>query len=242
MILKGGEMASARKIIKKKLKEPDEFVTLTERAYLFINDHFKPIAGGGIAVLILVLLFLLFQRWERGNEENAFQMLNAAVETYQMVSSPYREGSAQEYKNVLEKFNEVATKFPRSLSGKLAILYQGNIDLRLGEFDQAIQAYESFLQKGGKEGLYRSFAMEGLGYSYEGKKDYEKAINAYRREVELDENFQLASAYLGLGRCYEKLGKTKEAVENYRSFMKVSQKSEMNNIVLGKISNLEKQL
>jgi len=233
-------MASAKKIIKKKLKEPDEFVTMTERTYLFISHHFKPIAAGGIILLILILVFLLFQKWERGNEENAFQMLNATVESYQTVSSPYREGSAQEYKNVLEKFNEVATKFPRTSSGKLAVLYQGNVSLRLGEFDQAIQAYESFLQKSGKERLYRCFAMEGLGYSYEGKRDYERAISAYQKEIELGENFQLGNAYLGLGRCYEKLGKVKEATENYRSFMKVSQKSEMNNIVLGKISNLEK--
>lgn len=233
-------MPSARKIIKKKLKEPDEFVTSTERAYLFISGHLKPIAGGGIAVLLIIIIFFLFQKWEKRNEENAYQMLNVAVETYQMVNSPYREGSAQEYQSVLEKFKEVAAKFPKTSSGKFAILYQGNIDLRLGEFDQAIQAYESFLQKEGKEKLYRSFAMEGLGYCYEGKKDYEKAIDAYRKEIELGENFQLGNAYLGLGRCYERLGKSKEALENYRSFMKVSQKSEMSNIVLGKISNLEK--
>ncbi len=233
-------MTGAKKIIKKKLKEPDEFVTFTERAYLLISRHLKPIAGAGIIVLLIVLCFFLFQRWERRNEENAFQMLNVAMETYQMVNSPYREGSPQEYKSVLEKFKEVATKFPKSSSGRLAVLYEGNVDLRLGEFDQAIQAYESFLQKGGKEKLYRCFAMEGLGYSYEGKKDYERAINAYQKEIESGENFQLANAYLGLGRCYEKLGKSKEALENYRSFMKVSQKSEMSNIVLGKISNLEK--
>ncbi len=233
-------MPSARKIIKKKLKEPDEFVSFTERAYLFTSHHFKPIAGGGIAVLLIILLFFLFQKWEKRNEENSYQMFSVAMESYQMVNSPYREGSAQEYKSVLERFSEVITRFPRTSSGKLAILYQGNINLRLGQFDQAIQAYESFLQKVGKEKLYRSFAMEGLGYSYEGKKDYEKAIDAYRKEIELGENFQSANAYLGLGRCYEKLGKNKEALENYRSFMKISQKSEMSNIVLGKISNLEK--
>lgn len=233
-------MATARKIIKKKLKEPDEFVTVTERTYLFISHHLKPIAAVGIAVLIIILGVILFQTWEKGNEENAFQMLNLALENYQMVSSPYREGLASDYKNVLERLNEVATKFPKTSSGKLAVLYQGNIRLRSGEFDQAIQAYENFLQKTGKERLYRSFAMEGLGYSYEGKQDYEKAITAYQKEIELGENFQLANAYLGLARCYEKLGKAKEAVENYRSFLKVAQKSEMNNIVLGKISSLEK--
>lgn len=167
-------------------------------------------------------------------------MFHLAVETYRGVSSPYREGSPQEYKTVLEKFDEVVTKFPRTSSGKIAILYKGNIYLRLGEFEDAIKAYEGFLRKMGKEKLYRSFAMDGLGYSHEGKKEYEKAANAYQKVIDLGESFQSAYAYLGLGRCYEKLGKWKEAVENYKNFIKVSPKSEMTNIVLRKISVFEK--
>jgi len=233
-------MTRTKKIIKKKLKEPDEFITLSERAYLFINRQYKSIAVGGIIVLILVLSFFFFQRWEKKNEENAHQIFNLNVETYQMVSTSYREASIQDYKNILEKFNEAITKFPRTSSGKLSILYKGNIHLRLGEFEEAIKAYESFLQKGGKEKLYRSLATEGLGYSFEGKKDYEKAVNAFQKVIDLGESFQLGNAYLGMGRCYEKLGKNKEAIENYKNFLKVSQKSQMTNIILRKISNLEK--
>jgi tetratricopeptide (TPR) repeat protein len=233
-------MTKTKKIIKKKLKEPDEFITFTEKTFLFITHHSKPIAGGGIIVLILILSLFFFQRWEKKNQESAYQMLNLAVETYQRVSAQYREGSLQEYKNVLEKFNEVLTKFPRTSFGKLSILYNGNIHLQVGEFGEAIKAYESFLQKVGKEKLYRSFAMEGLGYSYEGKKDYEKAMNAYQKVVDVGESFQLANAYLGMGRCYEKMGKNKEAIENYKNFLKVSQKSQMTNTVLRKISSLEK--
>jgi tetratricopeptide (TPR) repeat protein len=233
-------MTRTKKIIKKKLKEPDEFITLSERAYLFINRQYKSIAIGGIIVLILVLSFFFFQRWEKKNEENVHQIFNLAVETYQMVSTPYREASIQDYKNILEKFNEAITKFPRTSSGKLSILYKGNIHLRLGEFEEAIKAYESFLQKGGKEKLYRSLATEGLGYSFEGKKDYEKAVNAFQKVIDLGESFQLGNAYLGMGRCYEKLGKNKEAIENYKNFLKISQKSQMTNIILRKISNLEK--
>ena len=233
-------MTRTKKIIKKKLKEPDEFITLSERAYLFINRQYKSIAVGGIIVLILVLSFFFFQRWEKKNEENAHQIFNLTVETYQVVSTPYREASIQDYKNILEKFNEAITKFPRTSSGKLSILYKGNIHLRLGEFEEAIKAYESFLQKGGKEKLYRSLATEGLGYSFEGKKDYEKAVNAFQKVIDLGESFQLGNAYLGMGRCYEKLRKNKEAIENYKNFLKVSQKSQMTNIILRKISNLEK--
>jgi tetratricopeptide (TPR) repeat protein len=233
-------MTKTKKIIKKKLKEPDEFITLTEKTYLFITHHSKPIAAVGILVLILILSIFFFQKWEKKNEEKAYQMFNLAVETYQMVSTPSREGSPQEYKNVLEKFNEAITNFPRTSSGRLSILYKGNIYLRLGEFEEAIKTYESFIKKAGKEKIYRAFAMEGLAYSYEGKKDYEKALNAYQKIIDLGEHFQLANAYLGMGRCYEKLAKKKEAIENYKAFLKISQKSQMVNPILGKISNLEK--
>ncbi len=233
-------MTRMKKIIKKKLKEPDEFITFTERSYLFVTHRARPIAMGGGIVLVLILAIFFFQEWNKRNEENAYKMLASVIETYQMVSSPYREGSPQEYKNVLERFNEIISKFPRTSSGKLAVLYKGNIYFRLGEFDEAIKAYESYLEKAGKEKLYRAFAMEGLGYSYEGKRDYEKAIGAYQKLIDLGEDFQVANANLGMGRCYEKMGKTREALEHYRRFINVSPKSQMANIVLRKISNLEK--
>jgi tetratricopeptide (TPR) repeat protein len=231
-------MTRIKKISKKKLKEPDEFVSVTEKAFLFLTHHIKSIAAGGIVVLIILLSVFFYQRWEKKNEEEAYQKFSLAVEIYQMVSSPSREGSPSEYKKVLEKFDEVITKFSRTFPGKTSFLYKGNIHLRLSEFEEATKSYQNFLQKAGKRKLYRLFAMEGLGYAYEGKKDYEKALQAYQKILEEGENFQLANAYLNMGRCYEKLGKKKEALENYKAFLKVSQKSMMTNAVLRKISIL----
>jgi tetratricopeptide (TPR) repeat protein len=233
-------MTRTKKIVKKKLKEPDEFITLTERTYLFLTRHGKPVTAGVIIVLVLILAVFFYERWAKKNEGNAYQMFTLAVETYQAASTPYRDGSPQEYRTVLGKFDEIITTFPGTSAGKLSILFKGNLHLRLGEFEEAINAYETFLKKAGKEKLYRIFAMEGLGYSYEGKKDYEKALDAYRKILKLGENFQLASAYLGMGRCYEKLGKNKEALENYKDFIKVSQKSNVTNAIIRKISLLEK--
>jgi len=233
-------MTRTRKIAKKKLKEPDEFITFTERNYLFLTRHSKPVAAGVIIVLAIILAVFLYQRWERKKEGNAYQMFTLAVETYQAASTPYREGTPQQYRSVLERFDEVITKLPGTSAGKLSILFKGNLHLRLGEFEEAIRAYETFLKKAGKEKLYRIFALEGLGYSYEGKKDYEKALSAYQKIGEMGETFESANAYLGMGRCYEKLGKDKEELENYKNFLKISKKSNEANAVLRKISLLEK--
>jgi tetratricopeptide (TPR) repeat protein len=228
-----------KKITKKKLKEPDEFISLTEQIYLFITHHSKVIMTGGIAALIVLLVLFVYYRWERRNEEEAYQNFRFAVEIYQMIDSQNKETSVSEYKDVLEKFNKIITRFSRTPSGKFSLLYKGNILLRLGEFEEATKSYQAFLKRAGNEKLYKLFAWEGLGYSYEGRRDYEKAIQAYRKITEEGKNLELSNAYLNMGRCYEKLGKNKEALENYKAFLEESPKSMMANVVLRKISILE---
>ncbi len=229
-----------KKITKKQLKQPDEFITVTQRLFLFVEAHMKKISIAGIIILVIILAVVIFEMWERRNEGDAQIKFNAAEEGYEMAMSPYREGSPADYKAALAKFDEVIKEFPRTSSGKVALLYKGNIDLKLGDYDEAIKAYQAFLGDTGKNKLYQLFTWEGLGYAYEGKKDYEKAVDAYQKTVALDEGFKSGEAYLNLGRCYEKMGKQKEALENYKSFLKVAQKSQMANEVLRKVSLLEK--
>jgi tetratricopeptide (TPR) repeat protein len=232
-------MAGKRKVIKKKLKEPDEFISFTDHAFRFISRHYRRIITGGVILGVLLAAFFLFQKWEEKKEREASQSFGTALEVYQMLDSPYREESPADYKGLIEKFDEVITKFPRTSSGKLSLLYKGNLHLKLGEFDEAIKSYDAFLQKAGKEKLYRLFAMEGLGYAHEGKKEYEKAVRAYEGMLEMGEGLQAANAHLSIGRCYEKLGKKKEALESYKTFLEVAPKGMMANFVSGRLSHLE---
>ena len=234
-------MKVKKKITKKKLKQPDEFLGFTEKSYLFISHHIKKMAIGLILVLVLILSFFLFRMWDQKKEDEANQKFILALEAYQMVSSPYREGSPAEYKKVLEGFEMVIKTYSRTSSEKYSLIYKGGIHLRLGEFDEAINAYDAFLKKKtGKEKLYQLFALEGLGYGYEGKKDYEKAVKAYQEIIKLGEKYHWAGVHLNMARCYEKLGKTDEALENYRTFLKISPKSLSTNSVLRKVSIFEK--
>lgn len=233
-------MKVKKKITKKKLKQPDEFISFTEKSYLFISEHIKKISIGAILVLVLILSFFLFRMWDQRKEDEANQKFMLALETYQMVSSPYREGSPADYKKALEGFEEVIKTYSRTSSAKSSLIYKGGIHLRLSEFDEAINAYDAFLRKAGTERLYQLFALEGLGYAHEGKKDYEKAVKAYQEINKFGEKYQWAGIHLSLARCYEKLGKNDEALENYKAFLKTSPKSLSTNSVLKKVSVLEK--
>ncbi len=223
-----------KKISRKQLKQPDEFISSTQKALLFISHHSKKVAVAGVIVFIVFLSLFLYQKWEKGKEEGAYRKFSLALQDYQS------DAQKSEYKNALAKFDEVIADSPGTFWGKLALLYKGNVLLQMGSFEEAIGAYNAFLKKAGKEKIYRLFALEGLGYAYEGKKDYQKALEAFQKIIDGGESFQLGNAYLSVGRCYEKMGKNKEALENYKSFLKVSQKSQMSNAVLRKISHLEK--
>ncbi len=234
-------MKVKKKIIKKKLKRPDEFISFTERSLTFILQHKKKILLIGILAVLLLLGLYLFQSWERRKEEEAAEKFHQAMEKYQRATSPYKEGEVQELKRLLEEFDEIQSLFPRTSSGRFSILYKGNLYLRLNEFDEAIKAYQTFLKKAKKEKLYRFFALEGLGYAYEGKKEFEKALEAYQEILKLDEIPQWTNVYLNIARCYEKMGKTKDALENYQTFLRLFPKSSLSNIVLRKISKLEEE-
>ncbi|OGP90845.1 MAG: hypothetical protein A2157_05175 [Deltaproteobacteria bacterium RBG_16_47_11] len=233
-------MVKGKKITKKQLKEPDEFITLTEKAFIFIRQHTKKVAAGGILILVSILAIVLFQMWEKKKEEAAARAYGVASEMYDRGIAQVREGSAQESKEVLSKFDEIITKFPRTSYGGLSLLYKGTILLSQGEYDEAIKAYMAFLGKARKEKLYRYFAWEGLGHAYEGKKDYGKALEAYQKILEVGEGYQVVEANLNIGYCYERLGKGKEALENFRTFLNSTQKSTFANTMLWKVSLLEK--
>lgn len=233
-------MNGKRKILKKKLKEPDEFITFTQKAILFLKDHFKAITTVSVIIVLIIVSVFIYFKWEEKKEHEAQRAFSQAIEAYRVASSSSYESSAKEYKNSLERFNQIISQYPKTSSGKLSLLYKGNIHLKLGEFEEAIRSYNEFLKKGVKERIYRVFALEGLGYAYEGKKDYKKAIEAFSKIIEIGESFDVANAYLSIGRCEERLGRNKEALENYKKFLTLSPKSFQADIIIKKISNLEK--
>jgi hypothetical protein len=69
-------MVKGKRITKKKLKEPDEFITLTQRSLLFIETHAKKVVTAGVVLLVIVLGIVFYEMWDRKKETDAGQKLS----------------------------------------------------------------------------------------------------------------------------------------------------------------------
>src|SRR4030042_4755084 len=115
-------MVKGKRITRRQIKQPDEFISTTEHLLLFVRDHLKKITVGAGIIVAIVASFVLFRIWEGKKENEASQRLNLAMEAVQLVNSPYREGSPVEYKNALAKMDDIVKEFPRTSSGTFALL------------------------------------------------------------------------------------------------------------------------
>jgi tetratricopeptide (TPR) repeat protein len=118
----------------------------------------------------------------------------------------------------LKLFQAVKEKYPHTGSGLLSLFYLGNCQFAMKKIDDAIVSYEQFSRKMSKENQMTLMAHDSLGYCYEEKKDYKKALELF--EMTLTPPPGLGeSGYFNVARCYEMLGDRDNAVKTYKKIL-----------------------
>jgi tetratricopeptide (TPR) repeat protein len=231
----GWTVAKKKRVSKKKLKEPDEFITTAAKVLLWTRENLRLILTG-IVVGVLVASSIVFWRirTER-REEAALNSFHRASEILVSSENP----SSKRYKEALDEFERIKREYPGSKASQLAQLQLGRGFLESKQYDKAVEAYRTFLEGNPAEILYRLFALQNLGYAYEGQGDYQRALDSFQGLVDMGESFLRPWAYISIGRCYEKLGKREEAVQNYRMFLEKYPESTMVPMIKNKLGTLE---
>jgi tetratricopeptide (TPR) repeat protein len=228
-------VAKRRRIAKKKLKEPDEFISTTARTISWTVENLKLILIG-IIIGALVVVFLVFWRIRTRNREiEAFNSFYRASEMLMSAEDPSSKG----YQEAIDKFERIQREYSGTDASQLAQLHLGQGLLNLKQYEKAVETYRTFLDSGPREGLYRLLALQNLGYAYEGQGDYQRALDSFQTLVAKGQSFLQPWGYLNMGRCYEKLDKREEALKTYRIFLEKFPDSAMAPTIRGKIKTLE---
>jgi tetratricopeptide (TPR) repeat protein len=208
----------AKKISRKKLlKEPDEFITFTGKIIRQIIAYQKQIFIV-IGVVVAMFLILSLTRYITNRAENtAFALLNQANNQYQALLQ--NSGPALALKEVQQDFEYILDNYSRYQGAKIARVYYANYCYEAGEYSKASELYTKALDHFKKDPVYRNLILSGLGYSYIGIEDYEKAAQYFEMILSSDIALLKDEAIFNLAKSYEALGKTNKRDEMFQTLV-----------------------
>lgn len=178
----------------KELRQPDALQRAGLEASSWVHGKEKFILFGLAAVLVLGLGIALVDYLSDRGERNAQKELGAALVP---VMRPVQEGAAppadaamvesekpfatQKEKDeaIVASLSQFREEHKGTRSAVTAALPLAQAQYRLGQFDQAIAAFDAYLKDAPKENPLRAVALEGKGYAHEAKGELDQAAAAF---------------------------------------------------------------
>jgi tetratricopeptide (TPR) repeat protein len=200
-------MAKKRRLTKKEMKQ-DQLVTVTLRVSNFIQDHFTHVISG-IVVLVAILAVVLFTAQARRSSAKA-----AGREFYAAMSQ-YQAGRKDEAGTA---FATVADRYSGHRDGKMALYFLAECRMAQGKYDEAIEAYDRYLGKVGREGDFSHAAQIAKAYSYEALGRFKEAAQTLKDLSEsMDpEDGRYHEVLFDTGSFYYRAGDASAALEFFR--------------------------
>jgi tetratricopeptide (TPR) repeat protein len=213
--------AKARLTRKELLKKPDEFITFTQQVINYFEKNRKIVLGVTGAVAVSTILIGVFYLWRDSNRQQALLLEQEGnrfftSRTTRGISGMEQIKPAVEIKRALDKYKEVIANYPGSQNADRALVYIGDCYFRLNQLGDAEKHYLKYLEKHPQRGFFTMLVKQSLGYVYEVRGDYNKAIQYFTASSQnLPEQEQLRT-FLDVARCYEEMGKFDFAVDYYQ--------------------------
>ena len=161
----------------KEVEQTQPLALFTAKVTEYVKENLNQIASIASVILIIAAGIFYWQYSSLTAEKDSFSSFSRALTTMSqdVKTEAEREVISQQ---ALEMFKSVVEQYPKIKTGTASLYYSGNCSLTLNNYDEAIDYYNQFLEKSDKSFVYlRALAYEGLGYAYEGKGEFTKAID-----------------------------------------------------------------
>ena len=242
----------AKKVSRKELKEPDEFLSFTVRALRWMNEQKVALIVGATAVIVVVLGTFAW-RWYSLSKEKAAsvdfikarEILDARViprDDAAGTSSADGTFSSQDdkFRAAIAEFEQVAKSHSNSATAALATYYVAEYSRRAGDYDKAISNFKNYLKSEGPSGELAAFAVEGIAASLEAQGKQDQAAQQYQRLTEPPFDMQPDRGLFHVARLEQKAGRIDEAVRLYNDIVEKYPKTTYMREIQDRLSVLEK--
>lgn len=207
-------VGSPKRISRKDLRQPDQFITLTRKLLDLLRRHRAPFLAS-LALVILAALGL----WG-----------------WDLYVSRHNRLAGQEYARGLalfhnRKYLDASQTFARAAAyrwstyRRLGLLYQANSHIALQEFGKALPPLKELLHQARSDPFLRQVALLSLAYAHERSGQWRDAAASFAEAAKTQGPFQ-EEALLGKARSSLQAGDLKEALASYQQHLSAFQPSE----------------
>lgn len=210
-------MAKKKITRKELLKKEDEFISLSNRAALYMSAHLKQIQYAIFSVMIIVVIVIGISLYFRHQNKRALAAYNLAYKG--LVSGSFSETAEDNIQRAAEELDKLIKKYGRTKMATLTIAQLAYLKFDQGKYDEAISLYQTYLKRDKSDSIYCSMAHFGLAAAYEAKGDYQSAISHLKKMVDEEGNPLREEAMFSLGRVYALSGQLEMSRAVFRDFV-----------------------
>lgn len=187
----------ARKYTRKQLNQPDEFITMTQRAWGWLTDHTTRVLAMIGVTTVIVAAAWTWEHLSLRRAEASTSVLSKALEVNEAAVLPTASAQGAEEAGATPRFATESARlsaadqaFDRAIAeGRgaqlraLAVLMRAGVRYQRGRYQAAQADYEAFLRDADEDTtrLFGAAATEGLMYSFEARQQWSQALAAARR-------------------------------------------------------------
>ncbi|MFQ5540280.1 MAG: tetratricopeptide repeat protein, partial [Candidatus Binatia bacterium] len=145
-----------KRITRKDISKPDQFITLTSRVFRYFEQYRARIL---LALSLVIAVFLALWGW---NLYSAHQERLASLD-YSRAIAAFRSG---DYQDALDRFVRLSS-YRSTTYSQLALLYRAQSLIALKQPSEAVPILREFLEKERKNTFLRQLGLVTMGYAHE---------------------------------------------------------------------------
>ena len=157
-------MVAKKRLSKRAIKE-DPLVTLALRTSGFVQAHFTQVITGVVVLVAAIGIVLFTANARRGAVGESERQLAIAMDQFLLRS----------FESASTAFQLIADRYSKHTAGQTSMYFLGECYLSLYRYQEAVDAYDRYLDSVGSVATFSVAATIGKAYAYEGLVQFQPA-------------------------------------------------------------------
>jgi outer membrane protein assembly factor BamD (BamD/ComL family) len=163
-------LGTRTRITKKSLKH-DALLETTAKGTRFIEEHLNKVLMGVAALVVAVIVVVMVVRGQRTTEMAASaELINAS-----------QAANAGLLTQAIQQYQTIADTYPGTRSAGAATCYLGTLHFQQGDYELALQNFQTYIDHFGTSGNLGRVALEGKASVLEQRREFVDAAQIYRQ-------------------------------------------------------------